>query len=85
MRKTVVWLCFVSGLAMGADPALYPEGYAPVDVSYSAVSAGTGLETGMRMTPSAVQALEARYRTWSESDGTALDARPWNGLILLVK
>lgn len=48
-------------------------------------SSGTSLETGTLTAPTAADALEARYRTWFESDGTALRSDKPRGLKICIK
>ena len=50
----------------------FVSGYPAANESYATTSAGTSLETATRAKPTAPQSLEARYRTWDESDGIAL-------------
>ena len=48
-------------------------------------SSGTSLETGTLSAPTAADSLEARYRTWFESDGTALRSDKPRGLKICIK
>ena len=48
-------------------------------------SSGTSLETGTLTAPTAADSLEARYRTWFESDGTALRSDKPRGLKICFK
>jgi len=48
------------------------SGYPAANESYAAPSGATSLETATRSGGSAASAIEARYRTWDESDGIAL-------------
>ena len=61
------------------------SGYPVANVSYSAASSGTSLETATRTDRSAASPLEARYRTWDESDGVALRSDKYRGLLIIVK
>ncbi len=53
--------------------------------SKAVASPGTSLVTGTLTAPTGAVSLEARYRTWYESDGTALRSDKANGLILFIK
>lgn len=60
----------LASLASSADDYQYIiSGYPAANESYSAASAGTAFVTATRAVPSAGQPIEARYRTWDESDG----------------
>ena len=95
MRKQA-WRAAVSAAAIAAT-AILPfvanadgyqfivSGYPAVNVSYSAASSGTSLVTATRKQPTAAQSLEARYRTWDESDGIALRSDKYHGLLIIVK
>ena len=48
-------------------------------------SSGISLETGMLTAPAAADSLEARYRTWYESDGTALRSDKPRGMTICIK
>ena len=61
------------------------SGYPAVNVSYSAASSGTSLETATRTDRSAASPLEARYRTWDESDGVALRSDKYRGMMLIIR
>ena len=61
------------------------SGYPAANESYAAASAATSLETATRSGGSAASALEARYRTWDESDGIALRSDTYRGLLLIVR
>ncbi len=49
-----------------------PAGCSDENESYAAVSSGTALATSTRSAVSSTSPIEARYRTWDESDGIAL-------------
>ena len=53
--------------------------------SHSVASAATSLETATRSGGSAASALEARYRTWDESDGIALRSDEYHGMMIIIK
>lgn len=48
-------------------------------------SSGASLETGMLTTPTTADSLEARYRTWYESNGTALRTDKPRGMTICFK
>jgi len=50
-----------------------------------AESGGVSLATGTLETRSDATALEARYRTFDESDGTNLRSGKWRGLCIIVR
>ena len=50
----------------------FVSGYPAANESYVTASAGTSLETATRAKPTAAQPLEARDRTWDETNGIAL-------------
>ena len=50
-----------------------------------AASSGTSLVTGTLTAPTAADSLEARYRTWYESDGTALRSDKPRGMTICIK
>ncbi len=90
------WKAAVSAAAIAAGAAIpmaanadgyqfIVSGYPAVNVSYSAASSGTSLVTATRKQPTAAQSLEARYRTWDESDGIALRSDKFRGMILIVR
>ena len=60
------------------------SGYPAANESYAAESAATSLETATRSEGSAASALEARYRTWDESDGIALRSDKYVGMMIIV-
>ncbi len=95
MRKQT-WKAAVSAAAITASAAIpmaanadgyqfIVSGYPAANVSYSAASSGTSLVTATRKQPTAAQSLEARYRTWDESDGIALRSDKFRGMILIVR
>ena len=61
------------------------SGYPAANESYAAASAATSLETATRSGWSAASALEARYRTWDESDGIALRSDKYRGLMIIIR
>ena len=61
------------------------SGYPAANVSYSAASSGTSLVTATRRQSTAAQSLEARFRTWDESDGIALRSDKYKGMILIIR
>ena len=85
----------LAALAVVAATALIPSradtyqfivsGYPAANVSYSAASSGTSLVTATRRQSTAAQSLEARFRTWDESDGVALRSDKYKGMILIIR
>ena len=61
-----------------------PVAAATVDSS-TAVSSGTSLVTGTLATPAAAASLEARYRTWDESDGIALRSDEFKAMVIFLR
>lgn len=57
---------------------------AATEGSRAVPSSGISLETGMRTAPTAADSLEARYRTWYESDGTALRSDKARGIVIYI-
>ena len=53
--------------------------------SCAAASAATSLATGTYSASTAAAPLEARYRTWGESDGIGLRSDKCRGLMLFVR
>lgn len=86
MKKIAMMLGAAALLPLHADTYQFiVSGYPAVNVSYSAASSGTSLETATRTDRSAASPLEARYRTWDESDGVALRSDKYRGLLIIVK
>ena len=61
-----------------------PVAAATVDSS-TAVSSGTSLVTGTLATSTAAASLEARYRTWDESDGVALRSDEFKAMVIFLR
>ena len=57
---------------------------AATEGSRAVPSSGISLETGMRTAPTVADSLEARYRTWYESDGTALRSDKARGIVIYI-
>ena len=53
--------------------------------SSAAVSSGTSLVTGTLATPATAVSLEARYRTWDESDGIALRSDEFKAMVIILR
>ena len=94
-RQCGTWFVAILTAALLGEAALSPlhadtyqfivSGYPATNESYPAASAGTALVTATRAVPTAAQALEARFRTWGESDGIALRSDKFRGMILTVR
>ena len=90
MRKNILFafgacvLAVVLPLCADVDPFIV-SGYPAANVSYPSVSAATALETGTLSTPAAAVPLEARYRTWDESDGIALRSDKFHMTMIIFR
>ena len=63
----------------------FVSGYPAANERYATASPGTSLETVTRVKkPTAADSLEARYRTWHESNSTSLRSDK-AGLTIVVK
>ena len=86
MKKIAMMLGAAALLPLKADTYQFiVSGYPAANESYAAASAATSLETATRSGGSAATSLEARYRTWDESDGIALRSDKYRGLLIIVK
>ncbi len=86
MKKIAMILGAAALLPLHADTYQFiVSGYPAANESYAATSAATSLETATRSGGSAASPLEARYRTWDESDGVALRSDKYRGLLIIVK
>lgn len=95
MRKQA-WRAAVSAAAI-ATTAILPfvanadgyqfivSGYPAANESYAAASLGTALATATRAVSTTAQALEARYRTWDESDGIALRSDKYRATMIIFR
>ena len=61
------------------------SGYPAVNESRSAASDAISLKSAMRSGKSTVSALEARYRTWDESNASELLSDKFRSLLLFIK
>ncbi|MBQ4199041.1 MAG: hypothetical protein II649_04075 [Kiritimatiellae bacterium] len=89
MRKIVMMLGAAALLPLHADTYQFiisgdPVAAATAD-SHAVASAATSLETATRSGGSAASALEARYRTWDESDGIALRSDEYRGMMIYIR
>ena len=85
----------LAALAVVAATALIPSradtyqfivsGYPAANESYPAASVGTALATATRSGGSAASQIEARYRTWDESDGIALRSDKYRGITIIFR
>ena len=55
---------------------------AATEDSRAVASSGISLVTGTRTAPTAADSLEARYRTWEWSNGTALRSDKARGMVI---
>ena len=60
------------------------SGYPAANEKYQAASSATALVTATRSGGSAASAIEARYRTWDESDGIPLRSDDYRAMIIIV-
>ncbi|MBQ6010731.1 MAG: hypothetical protein IJL17_19540 [Kiritimatiellae bacterium] len=79
-------------LAMAALSPLHADtyqfivsGYPAANESYATPSAATSLETATRSGKSAASPIEARYRTWDESDGIALRSDKYRATMIIFR
>ena len=61
------------------------SGYPAANESYSTRSSGTSLETATRSDKSAASPIEARFRTWDESDGIALRSDKYRATMIIFR
>lgn len=91
MRKLLICgaAAMLATLTLSADDYQFIISGDPVAAasvgSKAVASPGTSLVTGALTASAGAVSLEARYRTWYESDGTALRSDKANGLILFIK
>ena len=86
MKKIAMMLGAAAFLPLHADTYQFiVSGYPAANESYAAASAATSLETATRSGRSAASALEARYRTWDESDGIALRSDEYRGMMIYIR
>ena len=72
--------------ALSADEYKFiVSGYPAANKSYSAASSGTSLETAARTARSGVSPMEARYRTWDESNTSALRSDRPRGFLIICR
>ena len=86
---------FVAAVLAFGEAALSPlhadtyqfivSGYPAANESYSAASSGTALATATRSGGSAASPIEARYRTWDESDGIALRSDKYRATMIIFR
>ena len=84
-RATLVAVAIVTAALLQSRADTYQfivSGYPAANVYYPSVSPSTSLVTGVRTVPSASASLEARYRTWDRSAGTAFRSDK-AGLVIL--
>ena len=82
----------VLALGEAALPPLHADayqfivsGYPAANESYAAASSGTALATATRSGGSAASPIEARYRTWDESDGIALRSDKYSATMIIFR
>ncbi|MBQ6247607.1 MAG: hypothetical protein IJK04_12125 [Kiritimatiellae bacterium] len=67
-----------------ADYQFIVSGYPAANESYQAASPSTSLETATRSGKSVSSALEARCRTWDESNATSLRSDKYEGAFVII-
>lgn len=67
-----------------ADYQFIVSGYPAANESYQAASPSTSLETAARSGKSVSSALEARCRTWDESNATSLRSDKYEGAFVII-
>ena len=75
----------VAFAAVGDTYQFIISGYPAANASYASSSSGTALVTSTRTAPTAAAPLEARYRTWDESDGIALRSDRFVGTVIIFR
>ena len=75
----------VAFAAVGDTYQFIISGYPAANASYASSSSGTALVTSTGTAPTAAAPLEARYRTWDESDGIALRSDRFVGTVFIFK
>ena len=89
--KSVAILAFLLVASAAADADTYqfimsgdPVAASAIDSSVAS-SAATSLETATRSDRSAASPIEARYRTWDESDGIALRSDQYRATMIIFR
>ena len=62
-----------------------PSTWPAANACYSSASAGVALETAGRTGATPSQSLEARYRSWGESDGVPLRSDARSGCLIIFE
>ncbi len=85
-RSLAVAVAVAAGAAIpaGADYQFIVSGYPAANESYPAAFASTSLVTATRSGKSVSSALEARCRTWDESDATSLRSDKYEGAFVII-
>ena len=86
-RGTILALLAAAALSpLHADTYQFiVSGYPAANESSGAASLGTALATATRVVSTTAQALEARYRTWDESDGIALRSDKYRATMIIFR
>ncbi len=82
-------MCVLSAVSAYAYQYIVTEGYDPVLYSTNTcsrkVSAGLAIDTGTLSLRACPSMLDARFRTWRESDGKALKSTKFKSLRIIWK
>lgn len=86
LRSLAAAVAVAAGAAIPAraDYQFIVSGYPAANESYQAASPSTSLETATRSGQGTVSALEARFRTWDESDATGLRSDKYEGAFIII-
>lgn len=86
LRSLAAAVAVAAGAAIPAraDYQFIVSGYPAANESYQAASPSTSLETATRSGKSVSSALEARCRTWDESNATSLRSDKYEGAFVIV-
>lgn len=85
-RSLAAAVAVAAGAAIpaGADYQFIVSGYPAANESYPAAFAPTSLVTATRSGKSVSSALEARCRTWDESNATSLRSDKYEGAFAII-
>ena len=81
-------LVIVLGVVLSSVGDVYQfiiSGYPATNESYPAASSGTALVTATHTVPTVAAPLEARYRTWDESEGIALRSDKYHTTMIIFR
>ena len=86
LKRLAAALAVMAGAAIpaGAYYQFIVSDYPAANESYLVASPSTSLVTAMRSGHGAASALEARCRTWDESDATGLRSDKYEGVFVII-